>query len=1391
MPAVWINEFHYDNNSTDAGEYVEIAAAAGTDLTGWSIVLYNGSGGASYNTLALSGTVPPQQNGFGTVSFIYPVNGIQNGSPDGIALVDPLGHVVEFISYEGVFTATNGPALGMTSVDVGVSEPGNADHTAIGRVGTGDEASDFGWAVIGDDTPGAVNDGQSFGSVVVERPGAFSIGDAVVVEGDSGNTAITFTVSRGADSNVAADVSYSVTLPGGADGASGADFVSPTLAGTLSFSAGEFSRTITLQVAGDTVNEADETFTVTLSGPTGGATLADGEATGKIANDDLPVGPGTPFINEIHYDNAGTDAGERIEIAAPVGTNLAGWSLVTYSVSTGATQGTVSGTRLLSGIVVDQDDGYGTLSFTYPVNGIQNGPQDGVALVDPDGNVVQFLSYEGSFTAANGVAAGMTTTDIGVAEDGSTPTGFSLQLTGSGASYADFSWADAGDDSFGAVNAGQDFIGPDATGLVRVGDAQVIEGDSGETMLVFTVNRAGGLGRAAGVDWLLNLVPGGADAADLGAGQPLSGHVEFGVGVSSVEVAVAIAGDGVGEGNETLNLLLANPAGNIVIDDGAATGTIVNDDPIALAIYEIQGEGHASDYQGQTVLTHGVVTAVTSNGFYLQDAAGDGNRATSDAIFVHTGAAPGVVAGDGVAVRGTVAEFLPGNDSSNLTVTEIEASNVVVESTDNALPAAVVIGEGGLLPPTEVIDDDGLTTFEPVNNGLDFYESLEGMRVTIDAPLAISNTTEHGETYVVASGGAFATGLSERWGLSLSDGDYNPERIQIDATSSTFEVLSQGDRLADVTGVMSYSFNSYELLVSEAVTVTDNVTLEEETTTLAGDRDHLTVASYNVENMDLGDAASGKFDLLAGDIVYSLGAPDIIALQEVQDANGLNGSDALSGVETAQLLIDAIAAKGGPTYVYVEIAPTSNNSTGGEPNGNIRNGYLYNPDRVDYVDGSAHLIDASAFDGSRSPLVADFTFNGETVTLINVHLTSRIGSDPLWGSNQPPADAGDATRTAQAAAVAAYVNDALAADPTLKLGVLGDFNGFWFEDAVGTIEATGLMDLHRLLAESERYSYVFDGNLQAIDHMLVSGGLQSGAQFDAVHINAEQPDGTSRGTDHDPIVGSFYIEHPNEAPVGVDDAVAVDEDGTSDNLWSLLLGNDTDPDPEDVLAIQSVDGSGALGSLVFDAESHSLVYVADGDAFDRLAPGETAVDHITHTVTDPDGLTSTATVEVTVTGVDDGLAMDGGNGADRIIGTAGEDWLGGGNGDDRLSGHDGHDVLDGGNGADFLLGGSGIDRLTGGRGDDRLDGGDGTDLFVFGKSGGSDVILAYEAGDQLLLEDGIEVKSASVADSNGDGTADLTIAFSNGGGSVVLLGVASLAQVDFAGPADLSHYPPF
>ena len=159
----------------------------------------------------------------------------------------------------------------------------------------------------------------------------------------------------------------------------------------------------------------------------------------------------TIFINEIHYDNASSDAGEGVEIAGPASSDLSGWSLVAYNGNGGASYATLN----LAGLINDQQGGYGAIFF--PLSGLQNGAPDGIALIDASNNVVQFLSYEGSFVAVGGAADGVMSDDIGVSESSSTLLGNSLQLGGSGTTYSDFTWQAELPNTYNTVNTNQIF----------------------------------------------------------------------------------------------------------------------------------------------------------------------------------------------------------------------------------------------------------------------------------------------------------------------------------------------------------------------------------------------------------------------------------------------------------------------------------------------------------------------------------------------------------------------------------------------------------------------------------------------------------------------------------------------------------------------------------------------------------------------------------------------------------------------------------------------------------------------------------------------------------------------------------------------------------------------
>jgi predicted extracellular nuclease len=437
--AVFINEVHYDNASTDSGEAIEIAGPAGTDLTGYSLVLYNGSGGAVYDTDVLSGVIPDQDGGYGTVSLSYPSNGIQNGSPDAVALVRPDATVVQFLSYEGSFVAVGGPANGLASVDIGVAENGTEPAgQSLRLTGTGASYEQFSWSAVSTASFGAVNPGQTFAAVVDDAPSITSttpVNGALDVEaGDDLSIVFNEPVAvTGAwfDITCADSGSHTASVSGGP--------TSFVLDPDADFAGGE-ACTATIFAAG--VSDLDGTPHSLAADVTFSFTV---RALAAV------------FINEIHYDNASTDSGEAIEIAGPAGTDLAGYSLVLYNGNDSA----VYDTDVLSGVLPDQDGGFGTLSLSYPSNGIQNGSPDAVALVRPDGSVVQFLSYEGTLTAVGGPASGLTSIDIGVAENGTEPPGQSLQLKGTGTVYEDFTWSAVSAASFGAVNAGQSFSDDD------------------------------------------------------------------------------------------------------------------------------------------------------------------------------------------------------------------------------------------------------------------------------------------------------------------------------------------------------------------------------------------------------------------------------------------------------------------------------------------------------------------------------------------------------------------------------------------------------------------------------------------------------------------------------------------------------------------------------------------------------------------------------------------------------------------------------------------------------------------------------------------------------------------------------------------------------------------
>jgi uncharacterized protein len=580
--------------------------------------------------------------------------------------------------------------------------------------------------------------------------------------------------------------------------------------------------------------------------------------------------------------------------------------------------------------------------------------------------------------------------------------------------------------------------------------------------------------------------------------------------------------------------------------------------PVAVAaIHDIQGAGHISPLAGEAVLTGGIVTATRSNGFWMQDPAPDADPATSEGIFVFTSTSPSVAAQDSVQVSGTVSEFRAGGSlSTNLSVTELVAPAVGVLSSGNTLPAPTVVGNGGRVPPDTVIEDDATGdvetsgVFDPASDGIDFYESLEGMRLQLDDAVAVGPTTAFGEIPVLGDDGANAGLRTSRGGVVIRPDDFNPERIILDDSVLPTPVVNVGDHFdGPVVGVLDYSFANFKLNITEPLTGVDEG-LEREVTRSPRDQE-IAVATYNVENLDPTDG-SAVFARHADYIVNHLRSPDLLAIEEIQDNDGAANTSVTDASTTWSMLVAAIAAAGGPTYQYRQIDPVDD-ADGGEPGGNIRVGFLFRTDRdLDFVDrpgadsttatavvatpsgprlslspGRVAPTDA-AFTDSRKPLAGEFRMRGRKVFVVVNHFNSKGGDQPLFGHFQPPERSSEVQRHAQAQVVNDFVDQILAVDPNANVIVLGDINDFEFSQTVSLLEGGVLTSLMNTLPKSGRYSYDFEGNSQVLDQILVSDNLLSnfGVDYDVVHVNSEFAD---QASDHDPQVARLDLRgrrHP-------------------------------------------------------------------------------------------------------------------------------------------------------------------------------------------------------------------------------------------------------------------------
>ncbi len=587
-------------------------------------------------------------------------------------------------------------------------------------------------------------------------------------------------------------------------------------------------------------------------------------------------------------------------------------------------------------------------------------------------------------------------------------------------------------------------------------------------------------------------------------------------------------------------------------------------------IAQIQGSGATSPFVGSVQTASGIVTALKSNGFFMQmPSPGDGDPATSDGVFVFTSSTPPVEAsvGNSVCITGTINEFIPSSDLSSPSVTEIgSVTSVTLLATNQALPAAAV-----------------LTTVDTNVNDIGNLEKYEGMRVQVNSMVVVGPTsgTVNEPNATSTSSGIFYAVIQgtprpfREPGIQVPDPlpagspaniprfDSNPERIRVDTKGqggSTVLDLTAGVTLTGVVGPLDFGFRTYTILTdpSPAPLVSANVSATPAPDPSTGE---LTVASFNMERFfDTTDDPSVSDVVLTTTGFNNRLNKASLTIRNVMKTPDIIGVEEMENLPTLQAVAnkvnnDAVAAsQPNPNYnAYL----AEGNDIGG-----IDVGFLVKTSRVSVIDVTQYGKNTTYIDpGNNQPALLDdrpslllratVQANPNSValpvTVIVNHLRSLSGvDDPVDGNRIRT------KRRAQAEELANLIQARQIANPAENIVSLGDYNAFQFNDgyvdSIGAIKGTpapadqvvlaspdlvnpDLTDLLDSLPPDQRYSFNFDGNAQELDHVLVNGAIlprftrfaiaRSNSDFPEVFRN--DPNRPERISDHDPAVAYFRL----------------------------------------------------------------------------------------------------------------------------------------------------------------------------------------------------------------------------------------------------------------------------
>ncbi len=525
-------------------------------------------------------------------------------------------------------------------------------------------------------------------------------------------------------------------------------------------------------------------------------------------------------------------------------------------------------------------------------------------------------------------------------------------------------------------------------------------------------------------------------------------------------------------------------------------------------IHRIQGTGLFSPLNGQDVLTRGVVIGQTRRGFFVQDPEGELDDEVSHGIFVYERKRRPPI-GSLVEVFGKAIDYSFGENARPTTQIEERATQVLAEA-------------GPRIEPVWLTMERLLVSHARLSA---YLNGLEGMLVGVPAGSSFVAPSNPFGDYVVLP----PQGTSQIQLTRTTQGGVLIDPQQPDRWLPGFRVLDYGDApqvhvgaelLEPITGPLNFRVASYQIATEGPIRV-GAAQVKRPSTSLRGDDSRVTVLTLNVFNLDAqleraervkdprrdidDDLGSGRFAGLAEAIVRDAGAPDIVALQEIQDDDGAELSAVVSAGHTLESLADAVLRAGGPRYRWVD-APPEAGADGGQPGGNIRNAFLYEPTRVALVDVSVQRLgeDDDVFADSRKPLAARFRMQGGggELEIINVHLASKRHQNGLFAPERPGFDSRLGLRVRQAECVGRHMASLRAAG--VDYYVTGDFNDFEFSETLAALVGESSVNLVDHVPAALRYDYNHRGISQALMHGIVAKRQLDGreADYEILHTNA-------------------------------------------------------------------------------------------------------------------------------------------------------------------------------------------------------------------------------------------------------------------------------------------------